>query len=166
MSVRRMIGSIAVAAVFVLSVGALTARAQPQGGHHQPGTGPMMGGNAPYWPNASRQGYPMMPMMQGGGMPMTGMPMMMQGGMPMMQGYPGMRMMGHGFWRGDKPFSADELRRVIDGKLAMRGFTRLKVGKVQKAGEDSFTADIVTKDNSLAARLTLDARTGRVIGVE
>ncbi|MCB1744730.1 MAG: hypothetical protein KDK91_30470, partial [Gammaproteobacteria bacterium] len=84
---------------------------------------------------------------------------------PGMMGH-GMMHGGVGHWRGDRSFSADEIRRVIDGQIALRGLQRLKVGAVEAADDSTYTVDIVTSDDSLALRLTVDKATGRILSME
>lgn len=101
------------------------------------------------------------------GTPATGMMgsgMMGQGMMGQDMMRPGM--MGMQRLRGARPYTEDELRRVLDGKLAHRGLSRLKIGEA-KAGENgAFVFEIVTLDDSLALTVTMDSATGRVVTVE
>ena len=68
--------------------------------------------------------------------------------------------------RGDRSYSSDEIKRLIDGKLALQGLTRLKVGGVKEIEEGAFVVDILTQDDSLAAKLTIDRQTGHISAVE
>ncbi len=98
-----------------------------------------------------------MPMSDQHNMPMTG-----QQGMSIMRGM----IMDGGHMRGDRPYSSDEITRIIDGKLALRGLTRLKVGGAKESEEGAFVVDILTLDDSLAAKLTIDRQTGHITTVE
>ena len=65
-----------------------------------------------------------------------------------------------------RPFTGQEVRRIVDGRLAVHGLSRLKVGTVEAADDTTFTVDIVTLDDSLAVRLTVEKQSGRVMSVE
>jgi hypothetical protein len=103
------------------------------------------------------------PGMMGPGMMGPGMmgPGMMGPGM-MGPGMMGPGMMGPSFGamrQGD--FSAEDVRRIVDGWLAWHGNARLKVGEVRQEGVDSLIADITTKaEGALVDRLKIDRRTG------
>lgn len=170
------------------SDGVLLAQGRP-GGHHGQ-TGPRQGqGNqgqaAPT--NANRmmmqqmmrrmmmrmmmgmhQGM-MMGMMHGGGR--GGGMMMGRGGMRMGQGM--MRRMGAmgispmmGRRLTTRKLDADEVRRVIDGRLAWQGNKRLKVGKVTEKDANTVIAEIQTVDGSLVTRLSVNRTNGSVSHAE
>lgn len=159
MTLRKILQITALSALLAVA-GVIDASAHPTG---TPGTGMTgnMGGSAQ---------MPGPGMMNQDNMPMSGqqgMPMMGQSGMPMMRGM----MMDGGYMHGrsmrrDRPFSSDEIKRIIDGKLALRGFTRLKVGGVEENDENTFVVDILTLDDSLAAKLTINRQSGHISGVE
>jgi hypothetical protein len=104
-------------------------------------------------------------MMMQDGNPQTGQGMM--GGM-MGQG----GMMGHGMmgfksgFRREKPLSNDDARRAVDGKLALSGLSRLKVGTIKDEGENAAKVDVVTQKGELIFRLKVDRATGRTAIVE
>lgn len=90
------------------------------------------------------------------------------------QGMMGSGMMGHMMGGGmghmsgcgadscadEKDLSAADVKKIIEGRLAWSGNKRLKVGEVKKKDDDTYTADIVTVDNSLVERLEVDRKTG------
>ncbi len=147
--------------------------------------GMMMGQG--YGPGMMGQGYGMGPGMMGSGMMGSGMmgqgygmgPGMMGPGM-MGQGYgmgPGMMgpgIMGQGYGMGPGMMGAqeshevteDDVRGFLGRQLEMRGLSRLKVGNVDAKDERVFKVDIVTKENSLAARVVIDRRTGFPVAFE
>lgn len=99
----------------------------------------------------------------GGG---TGLGMMGQGsGMMMDQG-----MMGTGIGTApcgtEKDLTADDVKKVLEGRLAWAGNKRLKVGEVTTKDDETYVATIVTKDNSLVQRLEIDRKTGIARSVE
>lgn len=61
---------------------------------------------------------------------------------------------------GEKNFSADDVKNILEGRLAWYGNKRLKVGEVKKKDDDTYIADIVTADDSLVERLEVDRKTG------
>ncbi len=62
----------------------------------------------------------------------------------------------------DRELTADDVRDIIEGRLAWRGADRLKVGKVEAQDEDTIVAEIVTVDDSLVWRLSFDRKTGQM----
>ena len=54
----------------------------------------------------------------------------------------------------------DDVRNIIEGRLAMHGNDRLKVGKVTVVDDDTIAAEIVTVDDSLVFKLQFDRNTG------
>ena len=139
-----------------------------QGGMGQWGPGMMPGGMGQTGPG-----------MMLGGMGQTG-PGMMPGGMGqwgpgMMPG--GMGQWGPGMMQGGAEscsaalfgprvtpmmnLSVDDVRAYLEAQLSRLNKKRLKVGEV-KADDKTIAADIVTVDNSLVQRLTVDRRTGAI----
>jgi hypothetical protein len=136
------------------------------GGSQMPMGRGMQGGKMPMQPQAQKDGEPTGPEMQGRGMPMS--PGMMGPGMMGMMGRgmmgPGMMgMMGHRGQMRDRNLSADEVKRVLDGRLAWQGLKRLKVGKTKVVDDDTVAAEIVTKEDSLVVRLNVDRHTGHTV---
>lgn len=89
--------------------------------------------------------------------------MMMGGGMGHLKGGGhGSGMMGHdtGHCGAEKDLSAEDVRKIIEGRLAWNGNKRLKVGEVTKKDDDTYLVDIVTVDDSLVERLEMDRKTG------
>ena len=129
------------------------------------GYGPgMMGGYGPGYGPGMMQGYG-----QGYG------PGMMQGyqqgyGPGMMQGYgpgygPGMRGgygpgYGQGAPQGNLNLSTDDVKANLQRWIDAQGNPRIKVGAVKEKDADTIEADIVTKDNSLVQRFTVNRHTG------
>lgn len=108
--------------------------------------------------------------MMGGGMMNRMMSHMMgqgYGGGMMGGGYGGMGMMGMGgsygpcaSEQGALDLTAENVKDILEGKIAMHGNQNLKVGKVAKKDDDTYTAEIVTKDGSLFQRLEIGRKTG------
>ena len=63
---------------------------------------------------------------------------------------------------GSAPESAEDAAGIVAGYIERTGNPNLKVGKVLEAGRD-FEVDIVTKDGSLANKVYVEKRTGRMI---
>jgi hypothetical protein len=92
---------------------------------------------------------------------MMGPGMMGQGGSGMAPG-----MMGPGL-QGFRvvptmELSTDDVRRFLERHISAHGLTRLEVGEVTQTDDETITADIVTREGSLALRLEIDAYTGFV----
>jgi hypothetical protein len=100
--------------------------------------------------------------------------MMDQGGM---MGHGGMMgqggMMGHGGMMGDggmmgqgavaplaDDLSVDQVRHMMEHRVAMMQNPNLKIGEVVGVDDDTITADIVTQDDSLVRRFMIDRHTG------
>lgn len=60
----------------------------------------------------------------------------------------------------EKDLTADDVKKILDGRLAWAGNKRLKVGNVTKKDDDTYIAEIVTTDNSLVERLEVGRKTG------
>jgi hypothetical protein len=60
--------------------------------------------------------------------------------------------------------STDDVRGFFERYLASLGNARLKVGHVEELDQDTITAEIVTVDDSLVERFTVDRRTGVISG--
>ena len=58
--------------------------------------------------------------------------------------------------------TTDDVKGRMERWLNWRGNARLKVGEVKEKDADSFTADIVTKENSLVERFIVDRHSGFV----
>ena len=105
----------------------------------------------------------------GSGMPMMG-PGMGQGmGPGMGQGMgpgPGMGQgMGPGMGGGmmqqpRQSVSVDDVRDMLERRLAWQGNPNVKLGKVEEKDADTILAEIVTQDGSLVERLEVDRRSG------
>ena len=135
----------------ILAAAAATPALSHGPGHGGPGYGP---------------GYGMM----GGGMMGPGAYGGQRGYGPGMMG-PGM--MGPGFGNGagfgpcaqaaaagGAEVTVDDVTQRMEHWLAMRGNDRLKLGKVGAVDDDTITAEIVTVDDSLVQKFTIDRKTG------
>ena len=60
----------------------------------------------------------------------------------------------------ERNFSADDVRKILDGHLVWMGHKRLKVGDVKAQDDGTLLADINTVDGSLAMRMEVDPKTG------
>ncbi len=63
---------------------------------------------------------------------------------------------------GNKDLSLNNVRDIFEGKLAYSGNKRLKVGKVAKVDDDTYSVVIMTVDNSVVSKYTVDRQTGRI----
>lgn len=122
----------------------------PAGGRPGWGYG-MMGGYGPghhmrggYGPGYGMMGYGMGPQMMGYGQGDANVPC---------PGYAAAT-------ANAEPLTIDAARKAVEQRLAWMGNDRLKVGKVEAKGDTSFTAEIVTQDNSLVEKLEIDGKTG------
>lgn len=61
---------------------------------------------------------------------------------------------------GDLKLTIDDVKTRFERWLAWRGNSRLKLGEVKDKDADTIVADIVTKDNSLVERFSINRRTG------
>ena len=83
------------------------------------------------------------------------------------RGY-GMRGMGMGqgmgwMMRGDLNLTAEKVKDIFEGRIAMHGNDNITVGDVKASDDGNFTVTIVTKDGSLVQTLTVDKDTGRPV---
>ena len=56
--------------------------------------------------------------------------------------------------------AADDVREMLERRLAFHGNPRIKVGEVTERDEDTIVADIVTQDGSLVQRFEIDRHRG------
>jgi hypothetical protein len=61
--------------------------------------------------------------------------------------------------------STDDVRQFLQRHISAHGLTRPQVGEVTQTDDETITADIVTREGSLALRLEIDAYTGFVKSV-
>jgi len=103
-------------------------------------------------------------------MPMMGQGMMgqgYQGQMPMMgHGMMGQGMMG-GYSHGQmqplrRDLTADEVKHMMEHRVAWAGNPNLKVGTVTEKDDDIIEVEIVTKNGSLVRKIEVDRHTGRM----
>ena len=118
----------------------------------------------------------MMGQMQGMGPsgPMMGPGMMAPGQMAPGMMEPGMMgQMPQGMMGGRGPMAGlrimptmhlttDDVRHHLEHYLEQHEFQHLQVGEVQQTSDDTITADIVTREGSLALQLEIDPHTGLV----
>ena len=150
---------------------------KPQAGTMMPGAG--MGGQDGMMGKKGMQGPGNMagrgPMMGQGGM-MGGRGMMGRGGMMggammgMMHRNMHRKMMRHmkgmrGFKRA-KTFNAQDIARIVNGKLSMRGLTRLKAANVKIKDDKTATADIVSPSGELIAKIRVNRKNGKAAIIE
>jgi hypothetical protein len=123
------------------------------------GMAPGMMGQAPAMMGPGMMGQGMHPGMMGPGMMGQGMHPGMMGQGTMGPGMQGLRVvpMMH--------LSTDDVRQFLQRHISAHGLTRLEVGEVTQSDDETITADIVTREGSLALRLEIDAYTGFVKSV-
>jgi hypothetical protein len=61
--------------------------------------------------------------------------------------------------------STDDVRQFLQRHISAHGLAHLQVGEVTQTDDETITADIVTREGSLALRLEIDAYTGFVKSV-
>lgn len=66
----------------------------------------------------------------------------------------------------DKDLSVDQVRDIVEGRLASMGNSNLQVGDVAETSDDTVLVDIVTQDDSLVQTVEISTRTGRPAGAE
>ena len=160
MTTNRNLRAAGVAALLLATL-SLPAQAH-ESGQHGRGHG-MMGEPAEGCPQQAMpgrgmmgQGYGMGPGMMGPGQGMMGQGMMGQGMM-------GGGTMGPGMMMGpatDRDLSADDVRQILEGRLAWIRNPNLKLGSVEASDEDTVVAEIVTQEGSLVQTLAVDRRSG------
>ena len=76
----------------------------------------------------------------------------------------GRRFIGRGLGkrRTKRELSVEEVRQVMEGRLAWRGNKRLKLGKVEAKDAKTIVVEVVTVDNSLVRRMEIDRKSGRI----
>ncbi len=116
------------------------------------GSGAMMGAGKPMGmgSNMGAMGKNMMksPMMQG----------------PMMKNMR-KKMMSRMFFAREKPYSNDDVKRIIGGRLAMHGFSGLRAGTIRDDGDNALS-DIVSPKGELLFRVKFNRKTGMATIVE
>jgi hypothetical protein len=61
--------------------------------------------------------------------------------------------------------STDDVRQFLQRHISAHGLTHQQVGDVTQTDDETITADVVTREGSLALRLEIDAYTGFVKSV-
>jgi hypothetical protein len=87
-------------------------------------------------------------------MPMMGGGMMGQGQTPMMGAVKA------------EPLTPEGVRSYLEHHLAMTGLPNLMLGSIEEQDNDTFVAEIVTKDGTLVQRLSIDRLTGAMTPLE
>lgn len=113
-------------------------------------------------------------MTMGQGRMMMGRGGMMMGQGGMMGGHDMMRrmhkmMMEGGFAARKKDYSIDDVKRIVDGRLARHGFSRLKVGEVkngEQQGVKSALVDVVSPNGEFLFRFEVNRTNGSTKIVE
>ncbi len=97
-------------------------------------------------------------MNQGGGMMMGGMMRNMM-----------TRMMGnarHGDFTRARPLTAEEAARIIDGRLALKGLSRLRAKDARVKDDKAVEAKIITTGGEFVMRVRVDRMSGRISIIE
>jgi len=66
----------------------------------------------------------------------------------------------------DRKLTTDQVRDIVEGRLAMAGNANVKVGKVTAKEEGVVAVDIVTKTGALVETREISTRTGRSVAAE
>lgn len=66
----------------------------------------------------------------------------------------------------DRKLTSEQVRDIVEGRLAMSGNPNLKVGKVAATGEGVVSVDIVTKTGALVATRQISTRSGLPVQAE
>ncbi|MHA1530184.1 MAG: hypothetical protein ACTSVG_14280 [Alphaproteobacteria bacterium] len=151
----RMIGAMAFSAALVAALAAVPSTAMAHGAH---------GNNA----GPAERGYGQMMGQGHGPMMRHGHGQMMGQGCGSMMGHGGMMGQGnHGGMMGQggiaplaEDLSVDQVRHMMEHRVAMMQNPNLKLGEVADADDDTITADVVTQDGSLVRRFMVDRHTG------
>ena len=64
--------------------------------------------------------------------------------------------------KGDRDLDLKNVRDIFEGQIALSGNKRLKVGMVAEKDANTFSAEVLTIDNSLVARYQVDRRNGQI----
>ena len=102
--------------------------------------------------NSSQGQMPMMGQGMMGQMPMMG-PGMMGGQMPMMGGWGGMQVLR-------RDLTADEVKHMMEHRLAWSGNQNVKLGNVSEKEGDVIEVEITDKDGKVVQKLKVDRHTG------
>jgi len=76
------------------------------------------------------------------------------------------KMMSRMFFARDKPYSDDDVKRIVGGRLAKHGFSGLKAGGVKNAGDMAALVDIVSPKGEFLFRVKINRKTGMSTVVE
>jgi hypothetical protein len=66
----------------------------------------------------------------------------------------------------DRDLTADQIRDIVEGRLAKSGNDNLKVGKITAKGDDIVALDITTKTGAIVSTREISMRTGLPVGAE
>ena len=75
------------------------------------------------------------------------------------------KMMSRMFFAREKPYSNDDVKRIIGGRLAMHGFSGLRAGAIRDDGDNAL-GDIVSPKGELLFRVKFNRKTGMATIVE
>ncbi len=154
------------AAAAFLSTATLTPVLAAQNNTGQMGQGMMMGqqgmagmgGMTGMMAGGKGMGMKMGAMGQGRGMMMGSMMQKMQ---KMRK-----KMMGRKFFARAKPYSNEDVKRIVGGRLAMHGFSGLKAGAVKDGGANAALVDIVSPKGEFLFRVKFNRKSGMAAIVE
>ena len=137
-------------AILTPTMAAQNAPGQMSPGMAGPGAGMMAGGKG--------MGMKMGAMGKGQGMMMGAM---MKNMMKMRK-----KMMGRKFFVRARPYSNEDIKRIVGGRLAMHGFSNLRAGAVKDAGANAALADVVSPKGEFLFRVKINRKTGMASIVE
>lgn len=66
----------------------------------------------------------------------------------------------------DKDLNVDQVRDIVEGRIAAMGNSNLKIGDVAETSDNTVLVDIVTQDDSLVQTVEISTRTGRPADAE
>lgn len=66
----------------------------------------------------------------------------------------------------DKDLNVDQVRDIVEGRIASMGNSNLKIGDVAETSDDTVLVDIVTQEDSLVQTVEISTRTGRPANAE
>ncbi len=160
------------AAAAFLSTATLTPVLAAQNNAGQMGQGMMMGQQGMAGMSGMTGMGGMSGMMAGGkgmGMKMGAMGKgrgMMMGSMMQKMQKMRKKMMGRKFFARAKPYSNEDVKRIVGGRLAMHGFSGLKAGAVKDGGANAALVDVVSPKGEFLFRVKFNRKSGMAAIVE
>ncbi len=76
------------------------------------------------------------------------------------------KMMGRKFFARAKPYSNEDVKRIVGGRLAMHGFSGLKAGAVKDGGANAALVDVVSPKGEFLFRVKFNRKSGMAAIVE